>query len=127
MGNGNAAKLHHYVPQGYLRGFATQQDRITAVPLDRSRAPFTTVVKNVAAQTHFHTVPGAEEPDGFERILSSVEGAAIEIVRRMERGSSHLDRRTESRCPFIWRFRRYGGPIPGGRWNTCRRRWCASK
>jgi hypothetical protein len=85
MGNGKA-KLHHYVPQGYLRGFATEQDRITAVPLDRSRAPFTTLVKNVAAQTHFHTIPDAEEPDAFERILSSVEGDAIEIIRRMEAG-----------------------------------------
>ncbi|WP_090584308.1 DUF4238 domain-containing protein [Arthrobacter subterraneus] len=60
MGNGNTSKLHHYVPQGYLRGFATVKEPITAVPLDRIRSAFTTSVRNVAARTHFHTIPGAE-------------------------------------------------------------------
>lgn len=110
MGNGNEAKLHHYVPQGYLRGFATQQDRITAIPLDRARAPFTTLVKNVAAQTHFHTVPGAEEPDGFERILSSVEGAAIEIVRRMEGGEFPLRQKDRESLSFYLALQAVRGP-----------------
>lgn len=43
------ANLHHYVLQGYLRGFATEEERIIAVPLDRARSPFATSVKNVAA------------------------------------------------------------------------------
>lgn len=60
MGNGNTSKLHHYVPQGYLRGFATVKEPITAVPLDRIRSAFTTSVRNVAARTHFHTIPRAE-------------------------------------------------------------------
>lgn len=90
MSQGKSAKLHHYVPQGHLRGFATEQDRITAVPLDRTRQAFTTSVKNVAAQTHFHTVPGVEEPDWFERVLSVFEGDAIMILRRVESGEFPL-------------------------------------
>ncbi|KQN42459.1 DUF4238 domain-containing protein [Frigoribacterium sp. Leaf44] len=84
------AKLHHFVPQAYLRGFATEKERIVAVPLDTTRSPFTTVVKNVGAQTHFHTIPGVEEPDGFEKFLSSVEGEASAIIRRIEGGEFPL-------------------------------------
>lgn len=83
-GQGNTAKLHHYVPQGYLRGFATEKGRIVALPLDRSRTSFTSSVRNVAAQTHFHTVDGLEEPDEFEKALSGVEGEAISIIGKLE-------------------------------------------
>lgn len=41
---GSRAKLHHYVPQGYLRGFASEKERITFVPLD-GRASCTPSVK----------------------------------------------------------------------------------
>lgn len=85
-GKKNTAKLHHYVPQGYLRGFATEQERITAVPLDRSRTSYTTSVRNVAAQTHFHTVRELAEPDWFEKALSKVEGDAIKTIRNFEKG-----------------------------------------
>lgn len=85
-GKKNTAKLHHYVPQGYLRGFTTEGRLITAVPLDRSRKPFSTSVRNVAARTHFHTIEGLKEPDLFERRLSAVEGHAVGIIRRFEQG-----------------------------------------
>ena len=110
MGNGNTAKLHHYVPQSYLRGFATAQERITAVPLDPERSPFTASVKNVAAQTHFHTVPGADEPDGFEKILSSVEGEAIGIVRRMEDGEFPLPEVDRNSLAFYLALQAVRGP-----------------
>jgi len=85
-GKKSTAKLHHYVPQGYLRGFATGQERIRVVPLDRSRLPFTPNVKNVAAQNHFHTVGEFEEPDAFEKVLSEVEGQALGIIRGFANG-----------------------------------------
>lgn len=90
MSSGSVAKLHHFVPQAYLRGFANEQERLTAVPLDTARQPFTTSVKNVAAQTHFHTVPDAPEPDGFEKLLSELEGAVVELFRRMDSGEFPL-------------------------------------
>jgi hypothetical protein len=110
MGTGNRAKLHHYVPQGYLRGFANEQERLTALPLDRSRKPFTTLVKNVAAQTHFHTVPGAEEPDGFEKILSVVEGQVMDIIRRMEGGEFPLPDEDRMSLSFYLALQAVRGP-----------------
>lgn len=80
-GKKSTAKLHHYVPQGYLRGFATDQERVRVVPLDRSRHPYISSVKNVGARNHFHTVGEFEEPDAFEKVLSEVEGQALGIGR----------------------------------------------
>lgn len=96
-GKGNTAKLHHYVPQGYLRGFATEKGRISVIPFDGSRKPFISSVKNVAAQTRFHTIDGLAEPDAFEKVLSGVEGDAIRIIRNFEMGKfppSEADRQT---------------------------------
>ncbi|MBH0024421.1 DUF4238 domain-containing protein [Salinibacterium sp. SWN248] len=96
----NTAKLHHYVPQGYLRGFAAEHERVTAVPLDRARGPFTTSVKNVAARTHFDTVEGLTEPDEFEKVLSGVEGDAMMIIRRLEEGEFPLASEDRSALSF---------------------------
>lgn len=85
-GKRQTAKLHHYVPQAYLRGFATSNERIRVVPFDRSRRPYTPNVKNVAARNHFHTVSELEEPDAFEKVLSKIEGEAIGIIRGFARG-----------------------------------------
>ncbi|MCI7672669.1 MAG: DUF4238 domain-containing protein [Schaalia hyovaginalis] len=85
-GKKSTAKLHHYVPQGYLRGFATDQERIRVVPLDRSRQPYTPSVKNVAAQNHFHTVGELDESDAFEKVLSDFEGRALSIIRGFTNG-----------------------------------------
>ncbi len=85
-GKKSTAKLHHYVPQAYLRGFATGQERIRVVPLDRSREAYTPSVKNVAAQNHFHTVSEFGEPDAFEKALSEVEGQALGIIRSFANG-----------------------------------------
>lgn len=84
-GKGNRAKLHHYVPQGYLRGFANEKGQVRVIPLDRSRKPFVSSVKNVAAQTHFHTIEELEEPDAFETALSEVEGKASRIIKAFEK------------------------------------------
>jgi|GEM_PF-1436321 hypothetical protein len=82
------SKLHHYVPQGYLRAFANDRDQIRVVPLAASRTPFTTAVKNVAAQNHFHTTEEFEdEPDWFERALSGLEGEALRRIDGFERGA----------------------------------------
>lgn len=85
-GKKSTSKLHHYVPQAYLRGFATSQERIRVVPLDRSRSPYISSIKNVAAQNHFHTVDGFEEPDAFEKVLSEVEGQALGTIRGFANG-----------------------------------------
>lgn len=98
-GKGNTAKLHYYVPQAYLRGFANDKGRITVVPFDDSRKTFVSSVKNVAAQSHFYTIDGLSEPDEFEKALSRIEHDATLILRDFETGMfppSEADRQTLS-------------------------------
>lgn len=90
-GKDQQSKLHHFVPQGYLRGFANDREQVKVVPLDPSRAPFSTAVRNVAAQNHFHTIEEfEEEPDWFEKALSGIEGEAIRRISGFERGAFPL-------------------------------------
>lgn len=85
------SKLHHFVPQGYLRGFANDKEQVKVVPLEPSRTPFTTAVRNVAAQNHFHTTQEfEEEPDWFEKALSGLEGEAIRTINSFKRGAFPL-------------------------------------
>lgn len=86
----SSGKLHHYVPRGYLRGFATEKERITVLPLDSGRQPYTPSVKNVAAQTHFYRVEELDEPGSFETALSSIEGEGLAIIRRVIQGEFPL-------------------------------------
>ncbi|MFT0847728.1 DUF4238 domain-containing protein [Actinomycetaceae bacterium L2_0104] len=90
MASGNTAKIHHYVPQGYLRGVATAKSHIGVRPLDKCRESFISNTKNVAAQSHFHTLDDALEPDGFEKNLSKLESQAIDIIRRLTQGELPL-------------------------------------
>jgi hypothetical protein len=91
-------KLHHYVPQAYLRGFATEKERVTAQKLPGDAEAFTTSVRNVAAQMHFHRVEGLERPDEFEDVLAGIEGDAQAVIRKLDEGRafplSELDRST---------------------------------
>jgi len=80
------SKLHHYVPQSYLRGFANENERLTVTKLPGHAKPFTTIVKNVGAQTHFHRVEELDPPDKFEGLLSDIEGSAQTVIRKLERG-----------------------------------------
>ena len=85
------AKRHHHVPAFYLRGFADERDTITTVRLGGAE-PFTTKVQNTAAENGFYAVPGHQEgPDVFERLLSSVEGDAAAVFRKLEAGTWPLE------------------------------------
>lgn len=110
MASGNRPKRHHFVPQGYLRGFANANGRITAVPLDHSRPSFTTSVKNVAAINNFHTVPEVAEPDSFEKVLSGIEGDAFNIVHRIENGDLPLSEQDRTTLSFYLALQVVRGP-----------------
>lgn len=47
-------------------------------------------MRNVAAQTHFHTVGDPLEPDGFERLLGEYESDSIELIRTLASGKAPL-------------------------------------
>lgn len=83
--NRNVAKNHHYVPQGYLKGFANDKGQIRVVPLDKARTRYTPHVRNVASRSHFYRIDH-EESDAIEKFLSEVEAAAIPIIRRIAEG-----------------------------------------
>lgn len=75
------AKLHHTVPQFYLRGFANDDDRITTVKLPGDR-PFIQKIGSTAAINHFYSIDGHPDgPDAFERALSKLEAGAADVLR----------------------------------------------
>jgi hypothetical protein len=82
------SKLHHYVPQSYLRGFANEKEHLTVVRLPGDGPSFTSGVRGVGAQTHFHRVEELEKPDAFEGVLSDIEGAAYTVIRGLIDGGS---------------------------------------
>jgi hypothetical protein len=90
------AKLHHTVPQFYLRGFADAAERITAVRLPGDKR-YTSRIRNTAATNNFYSIDG--HPDGtdaFEKALSQLEGDAASVLRVIVGGEWPLseDRRT---------------------------------
>lgn len=78
-------KLHHYVPQFYLKYFCNKSERVWVWD-KKTRKVFQSKPKNVAAATHFYRVPeliGTEaDPLFLEKELSSVEGEAASILSR---------------------------------------------
>src|ERR1043165_1038029 len=68
-------KLHHYVPQLYLRNFANNRKQVTAVDRKEGKT-YPSNISNVAAETHFYA---SQEESGewsvkFEESLSKFEG-----------------------------------------------------
>lgn len=83
----NKAKLHHTVPQFYLRGFATDIERITTVRLPGDKR-YTSRIRNTAATNRFYSIDG--HPDGadvFEKALSQLEGDAASVIRAIDGGT----------------------------------------
>lgn len=71
----NEPKLHHYVPQFYLRQWCDDDGKLIVYPLD-GRAPFRTTPRNVAAECGLYTpTPGAVGVrDDHEQWFSGWEG-----------------------------------------------------
>ncbi len=76
----DVAKLHHTVPQFYLRRFANESERITTVKLPGEKR-HTSRIKNTAAINRFYSIDG--HPDGadvFEKALGDLEGDTASIL-----------------------------------------------
>ena len=76
-------KLHHYVPQFYLKCFSDQSDRIWVWD-NVSNKVYRTSPKGVASQTHFYRIPefiGTDiDPLFLEKDLADLEGKASNIL-----------------------------------------------
>ncbi len=84
---GDVAKLHHTVPQFYLRGFADAAERITTVRLPGDRS-YTQVVRKTAATNQFYSIDGHPHgSDVFEKALSDMEADAASVLRAIEGGA----------------------------------------
>jgi hypothetical protein len=86
---------HHYVPQGYLRGFANgtgRQAQIFCIDLEDRRS-FTPKVRNVAGQRDFNRVNlEGVDPNILEKGFAQFEGDAVAAIRRIEQAGSFADR-----------------------------------
>lgn len=80
------------------------------MPLDRSRKPYTTSVKNVAAQTHFHRVEELEAPDDFERMLSDIESDAVSVIQRFHEARFPLAVEDREKFSFYIALQAVRGP-----------------
>jgi hypothetical protein len=87
-----AARMHHWVSQGYLRGFARPgaPDHVWAYDfkLDKSFTPNT---HNVGAERDFNRIDiEGHAPDAIETALSDFEGEAIAAIKATAEGTGHF-------------------------------------
>ncbi|QLQ17962.1 MAG: DUF4238 domain-containing protein [Exiguobacterium profundum] len=83
---------HHFVPQGYLRGFADGTGSKARVWVaDRTKAdPFPTNIRNVAAQRDFNRInpiPGGD-PYALEKAMGQLEGQVAPALRRSDEAAA---------------------------------------
>jgi Protein of unknown function (DUF4238) len=78
------ARIHHYVPQMYLTGFANDKDQCFVVDAS-TRKSFTSSTANIAAERDYNTIEVQGVPaDALERELAKLEGViapGIKCVR----------------------------------------------
>jgi hypothetical protein len=76
-------KLHHYVPQFYLRRFTDASGRLWVWDADQDRT-FQALPDGIAAESHFYYLDDladrGEDPLAMERYLSAVEGDGARIT-----------------------------------------------
>lgn len=106
----NPAKWHHYVPRMLLRGFATDNDMITAVRLPGDTT-FTATTKSVGAKKHLYSVDvDGQEPDAFEKMLGNVEAVASRIIRQVVEGRVRLSQEDRNGLAFFIALQAARGP-----------------
>lgn len=85
---GSEARHHHYVPQGYLRGFGHKKGKnwfVFASDLGTGRS-FEANIRNVCGERDFMRFETKDHaPDVLEKELSKFEGTACEAIRSVVR------------------------------------------
>ncbi|MEC4763826.1 DUF4238 domain-containing protein [Mycobacterium sherrisii] len=107
---GDVAKLHHTVPQFYLRGFADTSERITTVKLPGEKR-YTQVVKKTAATNHFYSIDGHPQgSDVFEKSLSDMEADAALVFDTIKGGTWPLSEEQRGTLATFMAVQRVRGP-----------------
>jgi hypothetical protein len=80
----SVARKHHFIAQSFLRGFSDTEGRLHVYDLETGKERRVNP-KEVAHQRDFYAVniPGVR-PDILETEFSRVEGASVEVIRRIE-------------------------------------------
>lgn len=81
-------KLHHYLPQWYLRLFANAQGRLRVYRRGTGLGPFVSSVKKIAAEKNFYrpVVGDGQDPLAIERFLAIVDQAGKNAIDRIAKG-----------------------------------------
>jgi hypothetical protein len=84
------ARLHHYMPQCYLKGFAKYRDKPKLFVVDaKERSAFRTSPANVAAERDFHRIDvDGIAPDAIENAFSAFEGELSQALARVIKSRS---------------------------------------
>lgn len=93
-----------------LRGFATDEDMITAVRLPGDTT-FTAPTRSVAAKKHLYSVEAeGQAPDAFEKVLGGVEADASRIIRKVVEGRERLSEDERNGLAFFIALQAARGP-----------------
>ncbi|MDZ5762062.1 DUF4238 domain-containing protein [Candidatus Cyrtobacter comes] len=83
------AKLHHYIPQFYLKGFCDDKEKAQLYCIDkRENKSFISNVKNVASQTDFYKADCPSNPGVYEEVLAKAEAKYSEVLEQIKKTSS---------------------------------------
>ncbi|WP_131113106.1 DUF4238 domain-containing protein [Lichenihabitans psoromatis] len=84
------ARMHHYVPQCYMKGFVTDRDKPQVYAVDfRTQRAFVSHTKNVAQERDFNTVNVEGHPsDAVEKEFAKFEGELDVALRRIAEARS---------------------------------------
>jgi hypothetical protein len=88
----NRAKRHHVVPRFYLRRWADERDRVYVVDLAAGHERLSST-ESVCVRKDFYTFEAEDgtRSDGFEQVLSGIEGMASSVFRSIDAGAWPLD------------------------------------
>jgi hypothetical protein len=106
----DVAKLHHTVPQFYLRQFANDSERITTVRLPGDMR-YTSSVKKTAAINRFYSIDGHPSgADVFEKGLSELERFAAQVLQAIIAGEWPLSEQQRARLGTFMAVQYLRGP-----------------
>lgn len=82
------ARLHHFIPQFYLRGFSrsgSKNSKVCVIDLER-KSQYETAIKNIGAERDFNRVDlSGHAPDALEAAYANFEGQVAQAVRNIEK------------------------------------------
>jgi len=79
--------VHHYVPQGYLKRFATEKNPEQIVAYETGKKTYITNIHNIAGQRDFYTYTAkdtGEKDSTLEDVLADVDAEGVNMFRLLD-------------------------------------------